>query len=66
MSNPIPLLLTLLVGGMLMTRTNKRSNPVNDEIPLSLDYNDPEMKEMLTSDEDEDDTESEDDSEEDE
>lgn len=54
MKNPLPLILTLAVGGLLMSRGSRRSNPVEtDEIPTSLDYDDPELKNMLADDEDE-------------
>lgn len=54
MKNPLPLILTLAIGGLLMSRGSRRQNPTkdNDEIPLSMDYNDPELHSLLRSDED--------------
>ena len=56
MKNPLPFLLTVALGGYLMTRSSRRQNPSveTNEIPTSLDYNDPELRSVLSEDDDED------------
>lgn len=53
MKNPLPFLLTVALGSYLMTRKGTRSNPVDsNELPTSLDYDDPELRAVLTDNED--------------
>lgn len=63
MKNPLPFLLTVALGSYLMTRKGTRSNPVQtNEIPTSIDYEDPELRAALTDNEDQDDEGDEDES----
>lgn len=58
MKNPLPFLLTVALGSYLMTRKSAKSNPVpTNEIPTSIDYDDPELRAALTDNEDQDEDE---------
>ena len=45
MKNPIPLLLVVAAGALMMSRKSARPNP--EEIPTSLDYEDPQLNETF-------------------
>lgn len=46
MKNPIPLLLVILGGAYLMSQSEQEEEEV-DEMPTSLDYSNPDLKDAL-------------------
>lgn len=67
MKSPIPLIIALGLGGILMSLgSKKKSNPVEDEeAPTTLDYEDPELRSALSDADDSEDQEESDEEEED-